>query len=123
MELPGRSQAEEDAFVARFRDADDDGLMQAVVSAVEARRVSLAARLVGLLEDDVDNPAIARARAAAELMLHPGLTAADVSWCAMDDVIREIRRSRMRAHKDRQRAVLKGTSGQRRISRVSRKRR
>ncbi len=72
--LPGRDRLDEDRFVAAWRVAVDDEpelLMGLVTEAVDVRRPLLAARLVGLLDDDVgsDDPLIARARSAARLLL------------------------------------------------------
>ncbi len=82
-ELPARDPASEDDFVARWRsasDGDDGGeLLALVIAAVEAKRPTLAARLVGLLEleegDDL-HPAVLRAQRAASLLLRAGGEAA-----------------------------------------------
>ncbi len=85
-ELPARDPASEDDFVARWRsapdgsDGDDGGeLLALVIAAVEAKRPTLAARLVGLLElDEGDelHPAVLRAQRAASLLLRAGGEAA-----------------------------------------------
>jgi hypothetical protein len=80
---PARDPASEDDFVARWRSASegDDGgeLLALVIAAVEAKRPTLAARLVGLLElDEGDDlhPAVLRAQRAASLLLRAGGEAA-----------------------------------------------
>lgn len=94
-DLPERSHEAEDAFVARFRDGQDEaGLEEAIAAAVEARRPLLAARLVGLLDDEA-GPELERACRAAALVLHQGLGPEDVSWSALDDALRELRDRRM----------------------------
>ena len=72
--LPSRDRLAEDRFVAAWRLAADDEaelLGELVSAAVDVRRPMLAARLVGLLADDVstDDPVIQRARSAARLLL------------------------------------------------------
>ncbi len=73
-ELPSRDRLEEDRYVAAWRDAADDRtplLVERVSEAIDARRPMLAARLVGLIDEDVASgePHIARARSAARLLI------------------------------------------------------
>jgi hypothetical protein len=68
--LPSRDLAEEDAFVWALLDGlDPDEVARWVGEALDAGRPQLAARLVGLLPDDVANPDLDRARAAARLVV------------------------------------------------------
>lgn len=95
-QLPERTPAAEDAFVARWRggpapaggvsDGAEDPqaqLLGLVIAAVEQRRPTLAARLVGLLEindgDDL-HPAVRRAQQAAALLLRAGGPAAEQAF-------------------------------------------
>ena len=73
--LPPREPASEDAFVAGWREqnVDEDELLEVIVHVIEAGRPQLGARLVGLLTPRPDEPpAVARARAAARLLLREG---------------------------------------------------
>lgn len=67
--LPGRTQAEEDAYVSELGLADPDTLAEAVREALRARRPQLAARLVVMLVQGGDDEEIERARKAAALLL------------------------------------------------------
>lgn len=67
--LPGRSQAEEDAFVSALMLADPDAIAEAVREALRGRRPQLAARLVVMLVQGGDDEELERARKAASLLL------------------------------------------------------
>lgn len=120
MALP--APPDEDAFVAQWRDGSDvDALIEVVGEAVDARRLMLAARLAGLLPDDVDDPAVERARRAAKLVLVPGLDPHDVSWSAFEEAARELHVSRVARAKLRQRRAADGDD--RRVGRLDGRRR
>lgn len=120
--LPPRDDAAEDAFVDRWRSADDDAaLVDVLRAAVAARRVRLAGRLAQLLPDDVDDPAVGRARRAAALVLHDRLDPADVSWSALEEALAELHRERIDRAKLRQRRRAAGDD--RRIGRLDGRRR
>jgi hypothetical protein len=68
--LPPRGAAEEDAFVWHLLDgAPPEVVADLVGQALEAHRPQLAARLVGLLGDDLQDPDLERARAAARFVV------------------------------------------------------
>ena len=73
--LPERNQEAEDAFLDRWSQADDtDGLITAVTEAIDSRRPQLAARLVSLLDEQVEiepGSALDRARRASRMMMMP----------------------------------------------------
>lgn len=73
MSLPPPERLAEDAWVGAWLESGDlDGLVDAITAAMEARRPQLAARLVGLIGDEVQaepGSALARARHAARLLL------------------------------------------------------
>lgn len=87
--------------------------------------MSLAGRLVGLLEDDdVDDPDVAKARRAMGLLLHQGQRPEDVSWSALDDALHELRRARMHRIRRRMRRNLDSNDrGHRRSDRLGKRRR
>ncbi len=66
--LPERSHEAEEAFVLSLQGADAPDLREAAMAAIDAGRIQLAARLVGLIEDDGD-PDLERARRAARFLL------------------------------------------------------
>ncbi len=71
--LPDRSTDAEDAFLRELAEKDSSYVQEALSAALEARRPRLAARLIGLLDDD-DLDALApeeraQARRAAQLIL------------------------------------------------------
>lgn len=84
--LPPRGAAEEDAFVwgLLHEDAPPDDVAALVGDALEAGRPLLAARLVGLLSDDLHDPDLDRARAAARLVVQgaepPAGSELDAAW-------------------------------------------
>jgi len=112
--LPLPSAAAEDAFVAELSESDDtDALIEAITAAMEARRPRLAARLVNLLDEQVEfepGSPIERARQAARLVLMQE-TPDDRSWSELDDAWRQLRRRRMRRIGRRQRQFLSGRPG------------
>lgn len=115
--LPPSTSVEEDAFVAGLLTADAERLADAVREAVEARRLGLAARLVGLLDAELDDdPVIARARRAAALVVHGQLAPEDVSWSALDEALRDAHRHRVDRAQERQRRAARGD--ERRVGRV-----
>lgn len=73
--LPPRDREAEDAYVAKWRDLDQpEQLMDVISAAIDARRPQLAARLVGLLGEQIDVPPdspIAHAQKAARLLMLP----------------------------------------------------
>ena len=84
-DLPPRGAAEEDAFVwGLLEDAPNDDIAALVGDALEAGRPQLAARLVGLLSEDMEDPDLDRARAAARLVVQGAGTPAgselDAAW-------------------------------------------
>lgn len=109
--LPPPGQAAEDAFVAELSEADDtDRLVEAITAAMEARRPRLAARLVNLLDEQVEfepGSPVERARQAARLVLMQE-TPDDRSWSELDEAWRSLRRRRMRRIGRRQRQALTG---------------
>ena len=125
VELPGRSSAEEDAYVASFAGADaPSDLIEAVSAAMDSRRPRLAARLVNLLDAHVEiepDSLLDRARSAAQLFLLTKPTAEDNSWSELDDAWKAIRKARFRRIGMRQRDRMKGQT--RRIGRLSRRKR
>jgi len=106
--LPDRTDAAEEAFVARWRggvpdEASLDALIEACRQAVEARRWMLAARLVTLIpEGEGEDPELTRARQAARLVVVHKLQPEDVSWSALTGLwskrnhVRRMRRARAR---------------------------
>jgi hypothetical protein len=84
--LPPRGAAEEDAFVWGLLqdDAPPDDVAALVSDALDAGRPQLAARLVGLLSDDLHDPDLDRARAAARLIVQgtepPPGSDLDAAW-------------------------------------------
>ena len=74
LSLPGRSRADEDAFVEALHEAPGPAIEAAVRAAVRGRRPRLAARLVGLLGEGVDpgDAELARALKAAEFLCLEG---------------------------------------------------
>ena len=126
--LPDRSDRAEDAFVSSWADVDDPpALMEAVEQCIESRRPRLAARLFGLLPDDVEiepGSPLARARSAARLLLLNRDQAREEELAmAFEDAYRATRRKRMRRIKDRMRrsGTLKNER-QPRVGRRTRKR-
>ena len=68
--LPPRGAHEEDAFVWSLLDgAPPDGVAELVGEALAAGRPQLAARLVGLLPDELQDADLERARAAARFLV------------------------------------------------------
>jgi len=116
--LPERSRDSEERFLATWRDSDDtDGLIEAISAAVEARRPQLAARLVGLLGEQVEVEAgspVDQARKAARMLMLPTASAAD--FIALQSAWIIARKLRMRRIKRRMR-------GGRRVPRASRRKR
>jgi len=121
--LPERSSKAEDGFVRTWTVSEDtDGLIEAIQAAMDAKRPQLAARLVGLLSEHIDIPegsALARAQAAAKLLLFDNTT----RDAAFDDFVsawRAARRSKMKRVKRRMREAVHGNT--RRRSRTGRTR-
>jgi hypothetical protein len=72
--LPDRSIDAEDAFLSQMLTADPETIQEAISEALSQKRPHLAARLVGLLDDEqlesLDPEELARARRAARMLLH-----------------------------------------------------
>ncbi len=122
--LPERGRAAEDTFVAALADSGDvEALIDRIGEALEARRPQLAARLVGLLPEDLDpepgSPLEAARRAARFLLLDPGAERAR-GWSELEDAWAELRQKRMSRIKRRMRRALHGRTG--RTSRLDRSR-
>lgn len=103
--LPPRDHAAEDRFVADYQDENDQQRIIAIEAAIEAKRPSLAARILTLLDNPItqsDSDALQVAKRAANLFLHTK---------SHDDVLAEqlyhawanIRRGRVRGIKARSR--------------------
>lgn len=79
--LPERNQQAEDSYLERWRSSDDTkGLIAAVTEAIEGRRPQLAARLVNLLDEQVEiepGSALERASRASRMMMLSESTPAD----------------------------------------------
>ena len=113
--LPSRDRLAEDEFVAAWRSGSDEDaelLLDLVTAAVDARRPMLAARLVGLLDDDVggDDPAVVRARAAGRMLLR---TPDRADPALVEDFLGAWRRSR-KVYMDRVRRRHRALQGQKR---------
>lgn len=111
--LPSRDRLDEDRYVAAWRVAVDEraaALIDRVTEAVDARRPMLAARLVGLLDDDdaSDAPHIARARSAARLLLR---TPDRLDPAILEDFMAAWRRGR-KVYMDRVRRRHRSRQGQ-----------
>lgn len=105
--LPSRDATAEDAWVRAWTEVEDtERLRVAVDTALSAGRPQLAARLVGLLPDDDADPALARARKAAAFLIHDGLGPEDVSWSALDEAWRDVRKRRMARIRARMRRAM-----------------
>ncbi len=117
MALPGRSPEDEDRYVAGLAEgADPAALTDAIEDALADRRPLLAARVVGLLDDGVEaepGSPIARARAAAALLLFKGRDATSEDVNAFEDAYREAHRERVARMLIRQRNVARDKSGTR----------
>ncbi len=114
--LPERDHAAEDAFVRAFvAQGDAADLLEVIEEAMSARRPRLAARLVGLLPDEVDDPEglVDAARRAARFLLLDGQDAPDRAWSALEDAWAALRRQRMHRIKHRMRDALAGRTERR----------
>ncbi len=108
-QLPSRDHQDEERFLAAWRAAGAESqelLVDVITAAMDTRRPLLAARLVGLLDDEAesDAPAVARARAAAGLLLK---SAESIDPVLLEDFMDAWRRSRadyMARARKRQRA-------------------
>jgi hypothetical protein len=73
--LPERNRQAEDAFLERWRDFDDtEALIAVITEAIEGRRPQLAARLVSLLDEQVEvepGSALERASRAGRMLMLP----------------------------------------------------
>ncbi len=125
-ELPARTRDAEDAFVAEWLEVDDpDAIAEMVEIAMDARRVQLAARLVGLLGDKAyiePGSDLERAQKAAALFVMHKPTPEDRSWSEFEDAWSVVRSRRMKRIKARMRASITGRSGTR-LNRLGKKRR
>jgi hypothetical protein len=97
MALPDRGRAAEAAFLEAMAEADDvEAIADAVTEAIEGRRPTLAARLVGLLDGRVEiepGSALERASTAARMLLVEAR--ADHNADVLDEAWREARKRRM----------------------------
>ena len=124
MELPGRSQHDEDAFLDAVRAEDTAMLVELCREAIEARRPRLAARLFQLVDDQIDpepGSALDKAARTARMWLHQKKAPDENSWSALDEAWAQVRRARVRRIKQRWRDRLAGRDV--RIGRLDRKRR
>ena len=102
--LPGRGVAEEDRFVSAHSDADPSRLTELVGLALDAGRVGLAARLVGLIpESAVPKPSLDRARAAARLLVLRGADAPERAYDGLIEAWVEVRKRRIDGARQRMR--------------------
>lgn len=112
LELPARTRPAEDAFVEAWLAEDDPDLIAEVVEvAVQARRMQLAARLVGLLGDKAyvePGSDLERAQKAAALLLMSKETPEERSWSVFEDAWSSVRRRRMKRIKARMRDSISG---------------
>lgn len=118
--LPPRSAEEEDAFVASFRDGpahssaevdSTDALIDAVTAAMNDRRPMLAARLVQLLDEQVEIPegtALHRAARAARMLIFEGADAKPKNWSALEEAWAAARNDHYRRVKKRMRRAVEG---------------
>lgn len=99
----------EDAFIAGLLDAGDDHLHTVVQAAIGARRLQLAARVVGLLDDpDDDNPDVQRAQRVARLVLVRGGPATQAHADELLEAWGVIRSRRIARRRERAKARLGG---------------
>ena len=116
MSLPPVDRKSEDAFIADFMATEDvDGLVQAISAALEAKRPQLAARLVGLLDDDVDHepdsPLLRAQRAANLLLIQP----TEQQYASdFEEAWAETKRKRIRKIKKRMRSRTLGRTRRKR---------
>ena len=113
--LPSRDRLDEDRFVAAWSRAVEEQsalLLRVISEAIEVRRPLLAARLVGLLDDDVAaaDPHISRARSAARLLVR---SPDRVDPAILDDFMSAWRRGR-KVYMDRVRRRHRARQGQKR---------
>ena len=106
---------DEDRFVAAWSRAVEEQsalLLRVISEAIEVRRPLLAARLVGLLDDDVAaaDPHISRARSAARLLVR---SPDRVDPAILDDFMSAWRRGR-KVYMDRVRRRHRARQGQKR---------
>lgn len=112
MSLPGRGREAEDAFVAAAAAADPEQLLAWVGEALDARRPQLAARLVGLIPDEVEaGPELDAARRAARFVLVGAAGDAERGFTELERTWSIVRRRRMRRIKERMRRSLEGRTG------------
>ena len=112
MELPDRTAAAEDQFVGDLASSEDvDELIASIEAAMAGRRPQLAARLVGLLDGKVEiepGSDLARAQAAARLLLFDKARPVDLSFSELEEAWGLARSRRMKRIKLRMRASLSG---------------
>jgi hypothetical protein len=105
MNLPSRNRDDEDAFIARFMDATDADRIAVIEAAMEAKRPSLAARILTLLDDNdpVDASAhLSQAKRAAKLFLRTQ-SPDDALAATLYHAWANVRRGRIRDIKQRSR--------------------
>jgi hypothetical protein len=100
--LPERDLASEEAFVAALgAEQDDTRVIAAIEAALAERRPQLAARLVSLLDDNVSDELIERARRARRFRVEEKPEGPDVWDNAFAEFVK--RRNRRRSPRHRRR--------------------
>lgn len=105
----------EDAFLEELSNwSDADALIEVVESAVAAKRIRLAARVAGLLEDhddiEPDSPLEKALRAARLLLIHRN-TPEERSWAELDEAMNQLRQERFVRAKGRMRRNSRHNAG------------
>lgn len=119
-DLPARSADAEDAWVTGLGGTDSDTLIDHAQACLDAGRPSLAARVVGLLppERAATEPGLARARAAARLLLLAPLDGRGPVLAELEDAVQACRAAHMararRRHRRNARDVMDPTEPRRR---------
>lgn len=103
-ELPARAPEAEEQWLSGLRELDDERLGEAVKACLRAGRPQLAARVVGLLGGESDDPEILKARRAARLLC---LNAPRAWEAELDELLARIRQRHMRRATLRARDRLK----------------
>lgn len=102
--LPGRATSDEDAWIRALHSADEEQVVEAVKTAVRGGRPGLAARAVGLLHEDLQDPDVLRAQRAARLLC---LQKEPLVWVELDEALDRLRSRRVAGFKARHRKALK----------------
>lgn len=103
--LPDRSTPAEDAWVTALQGTDPDTLIDHAHACLGAGRPTLAARVVGLLPPDraAAEPGLARARAAARLLLLAPVDRRGPVLAELEDAVQACRAAHMHRAKTRHR--------------------